>query len=191
MRNKSIVLACACLLASFPLTISAQNKIPQNAYGTREANERLLIENQRLVKEAAAQAQRIFAHSDTILIQSFDGIKDHVNDCPNESLDTIKVSADESFNHAANKTSGKKWEALIQDCWLFVKVTKLNHKQKTNFSSDYFYFRAIDKLEFNNVLDKRNVEYSFRGSKEVYLNNEDQQTVSVSAFRISDIAKYQ
>ncbi|EDM83189.1 hypothetical protein LMED105_09760 [Limnobacter sp. MED105] len=190
MKIKLFATLCFILVATFSKNLEAQNRIPQNQYGTREANEQLLIEKQRLIKEMEESKNLAFKHSDTVLVESLSQLSDGLKGCPKESLDVIYTTADESFGYAVANASSTKWEALIQDCWVFVKLTKNNSDIPSDKSSNYFYFRTIEKLERFEVVDRSNAQYILRGSKEVYSRKESETTVSVSAFRVSDIVKY-
>ncbi len=186
-KNLSIFLTLFCCLNSVALS---QNKIPQNSFGQHKEHERLAIEKRKIEQEALIPKQAGPVYSETVFLGSITQILPNTTACLDKSNEVIYITSDASFDHAMKSASGKNWDAIVQDCWVFVKTTVANSTLPDSISENFFYYGAIAKLESLGVLDKSNVQYRLTGSKEIYNQKLADSTVSVSVFRAADIHRY-
>lgn len=186
-KNVAVVLAVFCCLNSVALS---QNKIPQNSFGQHKEHERLAIEKRKIEQEALIPKQTGPVYSETLLLSSSSQILPQTTACLDKSNEVIYITSDASFDYAMQTASGKSWEAIVQDCWVFVKTTIANNTLPDSVSDNFFYYSSIAKLESLGVLDKSNVQYRLTGSKEIFNQKLADSTVSVSVFRAADLHRY-
>ncbi|BET26871.1 hypothetical protein EV673_0009 [Limnobacter thiooxidans] len=177
-----------CLLGHS--AVSAQNRISQNNFGQHKEHERLAIEKKRLELEALTPKKVVPSHSATLLLSSSTQILNQTTSCLDKSNEVIYFTSDGAFEYAMKDAADKNWDAIVQDCWVFVKLTVANNTLPDSVSDNYFYYRNISKLETLGVLDKSNVQYQLHGSKEVFNQKLADVTVSVSVYRAKDIHRY-
>lgn len=183
-------MAFLVLFCSLNSAVLSQNKIQQDRFGQHKEHERLAIEKRKIEQEALLPKQTGPVYSQTLLLSSSSQILPQTTACLDKSNDVIYITSDESFDYAMQTASGKSWEAIVQDCWVFVKITVDNNTLPDSVSDDFFYYSSIAKLESFGVLDKSNVQYRLTGSKEIFNQKLADSTVSVSVFRAADLHRY-
>ena len=183
-------MAFLVLFCSLNSAVLSQNKIQQDRFGQHKEHERLAIEKRKIEQEALLPKQTGPVYSQTLLLSSSSQILPQTTACLDKSNDVIYITSDESFDYAMQTASGKSWEAIVQDCWVFVKITVANNTLPDSVSDDFFYYSSIAKLESFGVLDKSNVQYRLTGSKEIFNQKLADSTVSVSVFRAADLHRY-
>ena len=114
-----------CLLGHS--AVFAQNRISQNNFGQHKEHERLAIEKKRLELEALTPKKVVPSHSATLLLSSSTQILNQTTSCLDKSNEVIYFTSDGAFEYAMKDAADKNWDAIVQDCWVFVKLTVANN----------------------------------------------------------------